>query len=69
MSFKCIAHLIIHQWDTGGEKVKLPKRMKVEIYPEGVNSIDNIHELAIEKASDMTGWCILGCSLTRIDLQ
>ena len=66
-----IAHLTIHEWDKDGQKVKLPKKMKVEIeIDEGETmTIGQIHEDAMDKASDETGWCILGCTLERIDFK
>ena len=69
MSYECTVHLIIHQWDTDGQRVKLPKRMKVEVSPEDDDGLENIHEMAMDKASDATGWCISSCSLKRIDFQ
>lgn len=69
MSYKCIVHLKIHQWDTDGKRVKLPKKMKIEVWPEDDDSVEAIHEQAMDEASDTTGWCILGCSILRIDFQ
>jgi hypothetical protein len=73
MSFTCTAHLTIHQWDKESDgkicRVKLPKKMKIEVVAEDDDSVENIHEMAMDAASDKTGWCILGCSITRIDFQ
>jgi hypothetical protein len=75
MSFTCTAHLIIHQWDKEVDgkivRVKLPKKMKVEVTAEddGNATIEEIHEAAMDAASDKTGFCILGCSIARIDFQ
>ena len=69
MSYDCTVHLEIHQWDTDGHRVKLPKKIKVEVSPEDNDNVEQIHEQAMDKASDITGWCILGCSIIRIDFQ
>jgi hypothetical protein len=69
MSYACTVHLKIHQWDKDGKRVKLPKKMEIEVSPEENDSLDAIHEMAMDRASDITGWCILGCSLVRIDFQ
>jgi len=74
MSFVCTAHLTIHQWDKEVDgkivRVKLPKKMKIEVSADDDNdSVETIHEMAMDAASDETGFCILGCSLTRIDFQ
>lgn len=73
MSFNCKVHLVIHQWDKevdGAQvRVKLPKTMKVEVEAEDADSVSQIHEMAMDQASNETGFCILGCSLKRIDFQ
>ena len=73
MSYNCKVHLIIHQWDKESDgkqvRVKLPKTMKVEVEAEDDDNVETIHELAMDQASDETGWCILGCSIKRIDFQ
>jgi hypothetical protein len=73
MSYDCKVHIIIHQWDKESDgkqvRVKLPKTMKVEVTPEDEDNVEAIHELAMDKASDITGFCILGCSIKRIDFQ
>ena len=66
MSYECTVHLTIHQWDKEVEgkqvRVKLPKKMKVVVSIEDGSSVDEIHDAAMDKASDETGWCIKGCS-------
>jgi hypothetical protein len=71
MSFTCTVHLQIHQWDTDGMRVKLPKKMKIPVTIEDEDnvSVSGIHDEAMDKASDITGYCIIGCSLIRIDFQ
>jgi len=73
MSFTCTAHITIHQWDKEVDgknvRIKLPKKMKIEVDAEDDDSVENIHEAAMDQASDETGFCILGCSITRIDFQ
>ena len=60
------AHLTV-KWDTDGEKVKLPKKVKVEIEIAPTDDIDIIHEFAMDKASGDYGWCIENCTLDRLD--
>lgn len=74
MSFSCIAHLTIHQWDKEVDgktvRVKLPKKMKMEVESDDEQvTVEQIHEMAMDAASDQTGFCILGCTLARIDFQ
>ena len=68
MSFTCTVHLTIHQWDKESDgkqvRVKLPKKMKLVVSVDDDTSIDEIHDEAMSKASDETGWCI---DLARID--
>ncbi len=73
MSFTCTAYLTIHQWDKEVDgkivRVKLPKKMKIKVLAEDTDSVEAIHEAAMDAASDETGFCIQGCSLTRINFQ
>jgi hypothetical protein len=66
---KIVAHLTVSKWDTDGEKVKLPKKLKLELEIEDDDPLDVIHEAAMDKASDEYGWCIDTCYLTRIDIK
>lgn len=61
------AHLTIHEWDTDGEKIKLPKKMKLKIDVENTDSVGQIHDDAMEAASEETGFLILGSTLDRVD--
>jgi hypothetical protein len=66
-----IAHLTVHQWDKESDgkivRVKLPKKVKVEIEVDGSDGYDSILNLALDAASDTYGWCIIGATLTRVD--
>ena len=63
------AHLTINEWDTDGEKVKLPKKVKVTLTVDGEVCFDTILYCALDAASDKYGWCITSGTLTRIDLN
>lgn len=58
--------LKVQKWDTEGEKVKLPKTVKVEITFDRSDAIEEIHEEAMDKASDAVGWCIDSCTIENI---
>jgi hypothetical protein len=58
--------LKVQKWDTEGEKVKLPKTVKVEITFDSNDTIDEIHEEAMDKAADAVGWCIDYCTIENI---
>lgn len=64
--YDCTVHLIINKWDTDGEKIKLPKKMKLVVSVDDDTSIDEIHDEAMGKASDETGWCIDSSTIDRI---
>jgi hypothetical protein len=67
MNSTAIVTLKVQKWDTDGEKVKLPKTIKVEIaFVRDDTTIDEIHEYAMDKASDTTGWCIDSCTIENI---
>jgi hypothetical protein len=61
-----IVTLKVQKWDTDGEKVKLPKTVKVEITFDRSDAIEEIHEEAMDKAADATGWCIESCTIENI---
>lgn len=67
MSYECVVHLSIHKWDTDGEDVKLPKTVKVDVTVDEDDSIVEIHQEAMDKASDDVGYCIESCTIKRID--
>lgn len=63
-----IVHLTVQKWDTDGQRVKLPKKVKVDvvIYPN--DNLESIHDSAISAASDKHGWCIDSCTMDKIIL-
>jgi hypothetical protein len=61
-----IVTIRVQKWDTDGEKVKLPKVVKIEIEYDRDWSIDDMHDEAMEEASDETGWCIASCTIENI---
>ena len=44
-------------WDTDGEKAKLPKSMRLMVDPS-----EDIDETIADRLSDKKGWCVNACS-------
>lgn len=55
-------------WETDGERVKLPKSVKVKIYYQDNDSLDQIFDMAMDGASNGTGWLIKDCTMANIKL-
>ena len=72
MNSKVVVHLSIHSWDKEVDgknvRVKLPKKMKIELEISENDSLSDIHETAVDKASGETGFCINSTTLDRIDI-
>jgi hypothetical protein len=58
--------LHVQKWNTDGAKVKLPKKFKLLIDIEKNFTIEQIHDAAMDAASDHFGWCINSCTLHAI---
>ena len=65
---QAIVTLTIKKWDTNGKRVKLPKTVRVQIGYDYQDSLDIIHETAMDQASGSIGWCISSCSMEKIEL-
>jgi hypothetical protein len=56
------------KWDTDGKRIKLPKTCKVQVSYDYDETLDIIHETAMDGASGSIGWCISSCSMNKIEL-
>lgn len=62
------ATITVHKWDTDGQRVKLPKKVTSVLDVDESDTLGEIHEQAMDNASDQLGWCIESCSLTRVEI-
>lgn len=66
------------KWDTDGEEVDLPNSYKIPVSEllfedekiedfEDECGIDLLYDRAVDKLSDIFGWCIFGCNIEEVD--
>lgn len=64
--------LKVQSWDKECDgkqvRVKLPKEITVGVTIEDDDVLENIHEYAMDAASDETGFCINSCTMENIKL-
>lgn len=61
------ARLTNIRWDTDGEDVDLPSTLVISVpKADADDDEDAFGDLAVDAASDHTGWCISGCDVDEV---